>query len=132
MDNNNQTQPQQPQATQAMDPGALGQTPNVPGQPVTLERPNPGSMDNTPTKEPSSNKTVIMIVTILIIAVILAIGGYYLYMNSQTGQPKTEETTMTKPTPTPSIDQMEGELNAVNVEDVDKEFTQVDQDLQKL
>jgi flagellar basal body-associated protein FliL len=123
LDNSNPTPPIQSQPT----PQPMGQPTQ---QPVTLEQQNSQQMGNVsaPEGQRSSNKIIIFVVIALVLT-ILAVGGYYLYMNSQATEQGAKESQLPQATVSPTE---EDQLNAINIEEVDKEFTQVDQDLQKL
>ena len=62
------------------------------------------------------------------VLVLLLIGGVYFYMTSDKTRIPVEQTS----TNTPTQESLEDELNKVNVESIDKEFSQVDKDLQTL
>ena len=123
MDNSNQI-PSTPPTPMQPSPQPMGQ------QPVTLTDQNPQQMGNVsaPEDQRSSNKIILFVVTILVV-IILAVGGYYFYMNSQATEQGAKETQLPQATVSPTE---EDELNAINIEEIDKEFTQVDQDIQSL
>lgn len=92
-------------------------TPQSQPDPVVTQIPPAGGEDN---------KMMLWAVVGLVL-VILVVGGVYFYLNSQQ-----------KPSPTPSSDtpqtqeNLENDLNAIKVEDMEKDFSSVDQDLQSL
>lgn len=107
MDNNQTNQP-----TQQPAPA----TPPV-GQPVSGGQPASGN----------NNKMILWLVGGLAV-IILVFGLIYFYLSSQ-------KKPQIKPTPTPSPqaqENLESELNSVDVNNLDTEFTTVDQDLENL
>jgi hypothetical protein len=132
---NNTNQPTQPSISSQET-----SQPKIPDQqPVTLEQPSPAQPTNAnPDQSASSNKPILVFVILTILVVVLAVGGYYYYFNSKKSEepaPSPQNTTqapIATPTPPPTLNQMEQEVNSMNIEDTDGEFTQVDQDLQNL
>lgn len=103
-----------------MDNNNLTQQPAVPQTPIA---PEPPSGD--------SNKMVLWLVIGLVIVVVL-VGGIYFFLSKQ--QTKTTETTTVQTTPQPqdTVDALDKDLNALNVENADSDFASVDQDLEQL
>lgn len=94
--------------------------------------PNPQVMQPAPggiEQSAKSNENKMMLWLILgLVVIILVVGGIYFYMS---GQQKAQ----TQPTPTPAAkveENLENELNALDVGDLDQEFSEVDKDLQGL
>lgn len=73
---------------------------------------------------PAKGKTMWLIA--LLVIIILLIGATYLYQSSQ------QKVSQPSPTTTTSEVSLESELNSINVEDIEGEFSAVDQDLQSL
>lgn len=98
--------------------------------PVQASQPTPNVVQPPPppAKESGdSNKTMVWFVGGLVL-VILVVGVIYLFLSSQ-------QKSQTAPTPSPKAaveENLEQDLNAVNIEDIEDEFTTVDQDLQSL
>ena len=64
-----------------------------------------------------------------LVAIILIVGGIYFYLSSQQKLEQTQPT----PTQTPKVQEnLENELNALDVGDLDQQFQEVDKDLQSL
>lgn len=119
MDNNQTKQPTQP--TQQAAPS----TPPA-GRPASGGQPATNTVQQT-APEGNNNKMILWLVGGLAV-VILVFGGIYFYLNSQ-------KKTQPQPTPTPSPqvqENLEKELNAIEVNDLDAEFSTVDQDLENL
>lgn len=96
------------------------QQPVVPQQPVT----------NVVQESPKGNKMLWIIVGLVV--VILVVGGVYWYMGQQKGA-STKTKASPKPTATTqSVDALEKDLNSTSLDDLDKEFSSVDTDLQGL
>ena len=99
-------------------------------QPVSptpeVMQPAPGGIEQSA----KSNESKMMLWLIGgLVAIILIVGGIYFYLSSQ------QKLEQTKPTPTqaPKVQEnLENELNAVDVGDLDQEFLEVDKDLQSL
>lgn len=115
MDNNQTNQP-----TQQTAPA----TPPV-GQPASGGQPPTNIVQ--PASEGNNNKMILWLVGGLAV-IILVFGGIYFYLNSQKKPQPTPA-----PTSTPKAQEnLESELNSVEVDNLDAEFTSVDQDLQNL
>ena len=100
-----------------------------PANPVQASQTTPNVVQPPPipVKEPGDKKTMVWFVGGLVL-VILVVGVIYLFLNSQ-------QKSQTAPTPSPKAaveENLEQGLDAVNIEDVEGEFTTVDSDLQKL
>lgn len=114
MDNDNLTQ--QP-------PAANTPPSQAPAAPQTPIAPEPPSGD--------SNKMVLWLVIGLVIVVVL-VGGIYFFLSKQqasTTETTTVQTTLTSPD---TMDALEKDLNALNIEDAESDFTSIDQDLEQL
>lgn len=97
----------------------------TPPQPTANVAPPPPP----PAKESEDNKKTIMWLVGGLVLVILVVGVIYLLLSSQSPKSKTI------PTPSPRAavqENLEQDLETVNVEDIEGEFTTVDADLQKL
>lgn len=106
----------------------------IPSQPAVAQPPQgtapaPNAVQPpTPAKESGDNNKMMMWFIGGLVLVILIVGGIYLYLNGQ--QQKT-----LAPSPSPKAaaeENLEKDLDAVNVEDIEGEFTTVDKDLQNL
>lgn len=83
----------------------------------------------TPAKESGDNKKTLMWFVGGLVLVILIVGGMYLFLSSQ------QQKSQTAPTPRPKAaveENLEEDLDTVNIEDVEGEFTTVDSDLRNL
>lgn len=106
MENSNQVNPAQP-----VEP-----TPTTQPTPVVV-----------PPAEPEGSNKMVLWLLLGLVAIVLVVGGIYLYLSQQQGA----ETTVTQPTPTPVAEEnLENELNAIDVAESDQDFTAIDQDLQ--
>ncbi len=120
MDNNllNQTAPQ-PVPT-VPQPSVGGTVPPPPKQPANVVQ-APADGGEQP---PQSKKMILMLVGGLILVLVL-IGGAYLYV-SRSGTTQNQTQTVQQQ------DTLETELNQINVEDLESEFSTVEADLQNL
>lgn len=81
-----------------------------------------------PVKGPSDNNKMMMWFIGGLVLVILIVGGIYLYLNNQ-----QQKTPTLSPSPKAAAEEnLEKDLDAVNVEDIEGEFKTLDQDLQNL
>lgn len=116
MENNNQTQ--QSPAVNTIPP----QAPTTPQTPIAPEPPSG-----------ESNKMVLWLVIGLVVIVVL-VGGIYFFLSKQqstetgTKQPVVQVT----PKPQDTVDALDKDLNALNIESSDSDFASIDQDLQQL
>lgn len=122
MDNN--PTPQAPAATQ---PAPVPQ-PVVPQTPPVVATPNSGG----------SNKLVLYFVIGLILIVLL-LAGAYLFMSRQQQAAKNNSTETTPqemvqatPKPQETVDALDRDLSALNIENTDSDFSSIDTDLQQL
>lgn len=70
-----------------------------------------------------------MVWTVVAVVVILIIGGIYFFMNSQKSSAPTGQTS----TQTTKVQEnLDDDLNAIEIGDLDKEFSDVDKDLETL
>lgn len=97
----------------------------APAQAVQLNANDP-PQPQAPFKEDNKKMFLWLILGLLVIVVI--VGGLYMFLS---GQQKVAETTKPQ-VKQESVDSLEKDLDSVNVEEVDKEFTTVDSDLQSL
>jgi len=74
------------------------------------------------------NKMVLWLI-VGVVVVILIVGGIYFFMSSQQKSPSQTAQGTAIPT---KQENLENDLNAVNVSDVDSDFSSVDQDLKNL
>ena len=99
--------------------------------PVQASQPIPNVVQPPPTPAKESvgdNKKTMMWFVVGLVLVILVVGMIYLFLGSQ--QPKSPAP---EPTPKARVEEnLEEDLDAVNVGDIEGEFTTVDSDLQKL
>ena len=104
--------------------------PNPATNPVqAAQQPSIGVVPPQPTSSGNGNNKMLWII-IGLVAVTALVGGIYWYMTSQ-----QKETTTTVPKPSPiseSVDSLEKDLNSTSLDDLDKEFSLVDTDLQAL
>mgnify|MGYP001558009829 CR=1 FL=1 len=101
---------------------AATQTPEV-VQPTQNVVPPP-----KPAVQSEGNNKMMMWLVGGLVLVILVVGVIYLFLNSQQQKSQAPE-----PTPKAAVEEnLEQELDAVNIEDVEGEFKSVDSDLQKL
>ena len=94
------------------------------------------SVPQVPVSElPSGDsKKMILWLVIGLVVVILLVGGIYFLLNQQqTGKSaqQASEQKVIESTPD-TMDALERDLNALNVEDTETDFTSIDQDLQQL
>lgn len=103
---------------------------NLQPQPQQILQPTPSSTPMVPPPGPAeSNKKIIIWLILGLLVIILAVGGIYLYLSSL----QKSETTTSQRTPTPVAEEnLENDLNAIEVGDLEQEFVSVDQDLQNL
>lgn len=78
-----------------------------------------------PQQAPTPVKGKTMWLIVLLVVIILLIGATYLYQSNQ------QKVSQPSPTTTSEVS-LESELNSINVEDIEGEFSAVDQDLQSL
>lgn len=113
---------QQPPAVNTAPPQAPSSQPSAPQTPI----PDSSSGD--------SNKMILWLLLGLVIVVAL-VGGIYFFLSMQQGgsieQPATEQEVV-QVTPPDTMDALEKDLNALNVENADSDFASVDQDLEQL
>lgn len=83
-----------------------------------------------PIKTAPASKKMILWLILGIAVIVLAAGGIYLYLSRQQTA-KNLRTAVTQ-TPAPVQENLEDELNAVDVENLDQDFSSVDQDLKQL
>lgn len=98
-----------------------------PPAPQTPIAPEPSSGD--------SNKMVIWLIVGLVIIIVI-VGGIYFFLSSRQAATNTGTTqqpvVQVTPQPPDTVDALEKDLNTLNVESADSEFTSIDQDLQQL
>ena len=126
MDNNNPLTPS-PADNPAPTPVAPVATPSTPIQPPAQPVNSPQSAASSVIASSSSkgsNTTKIMMILGILVLVIVAIGGGYLYMTSQN---KPAETQVEQ-----NYDDLESEADSVDIGNVESDFAEVDTDLQSL
>lgn len=104
---------------------------NNPIIPVTPPAP---VISPVPTSDGSGNKMIIFFV-VGFVAIILVVGGIYMYLNMQQAVPEpVAESIITTPVvPKAEVkDPLDVDLEAINVASDEAEFNSVDQDLQSL
>ena len=143
MDNNNPIVPAQG------TPAPIGDIPSTPppvASPVEMPSTLPSETTNIPpaastvstdvgnsTSNPKNNTgKMVMLITALIILVLGLLGGSYAYMTKATSVPAPVPRVITEPTPASSSSNFQKDLNAIDTGDVDKDFIQVDTDIQGL
>lgn len=97
---------------------------NVSPNPQVMQ-PATGGIEQSP--KSNESKMVLWLIGSLVL-IILVVGGIYFYLTSQ-------QKAQIQPTPTPAAkvqENLENELNALDVGDLDQEFSEVDKDLQGL
>lgn len=116
MDNNQTNQPTQQTAPPTPATNIV--------QPASTQRGEPAA---TQPASGNNNKMILWLVGGLAV-IILVFGLIYFYLNSQK-KPQIKPT----PTPSPQVQEnLESELNSVEVNNLDTEFSTVDQDLENL
>lgn len=97
--------------------------------PVQTSQPTPNALQPpVPAKESGDNNKMMMWFIGGLVLVTLIVGGIYLYLNS-----RQQKTLTPAPSPKAAVEEnLEKDLDAVNVEDIEDEFTTVDKDLQNL
>ncbi len=134
MDNNNPTQPAPPTANAApIDPTA-------PVQPSVSQTPQSAAAPQTPTSPaPTSeeSKKPVLWLIIGLVVVIALVGGIYFFLSRQqaasTAQKATEQPIVQTPQKAPdTVDALDRDLSALNIDNTDADFASVDSDLQQL
>lgn len=93
---------------------------------VSTPQSEPVVMQVPPTPAPPKSKTMWLIIGLVII--LLVIAGIYLLQSRQ----KAGQSSKASPSPVAATDNLEQDLNAINLSDIEQEFSVVDQDLQSL
>lgn len=92
--------------------------------------PQPAPAPTSPPVEEGNSKMVLWLIGGLIV-VIIVVGGIYWYLSSQAAKQALQQ--VKTPTPvTKEETSLESDLDAVQVGDIDSEFTEVDKDLESL
>ncbi len=120
VDNNPLTQSQAPENPQMQGVPPQGQTQPQFVTPVP-QMPKSESGD--------SKKMIVYLIVGLLVVGSLVFGIYYFISNQQKA---TDTSQKSAPKQEESVDTLETEIDAVSVDDIDKEFTSVDSDLQNL
>ena len=84
----------------------------------------------TPKSEGGDSKKMILYLVIGLLVIGGLVFGIYYYMSNQ--QKSTDTSQKEAPKQAESVDTLETEIDAVSVDDIDKEFSSVDSDLQSL
>lgn len=115
---------------QSFPPADAGRNPNQTTDPVqAVQQPPTGVVPPQPASNNNGNNKMLWIIIGLVV-VILLVGGIYWYM---TNQQKATTTTVSQPTPiSESVNTLEKDLNSTSLDDLDKEFSSVDTDLERL
>lgn len=105
---------------------------NTPPAQVPPQPPVP----QVPVTEPTGDsKKMILWLVIGLMVVVALVGGIYFFLSSQqagnTEQPVAEKKVV-QTTPPDTMDALERDLSALNIEDTENDFTSIDQDLQQL
>lgn len=116
----------------------MDNNPTQPVQPVANNMPNPQTANPnmmapqpvTPAPEGKNNKTILLSLIGLVV-IILVVGGIYLYFSNQQKVPQSK-IPAEPPKAADATQSLENDLDSVSVDDLDKEFSTVDQDLQSL
>lgn len=119
------------ESNQLTQPVAANTAPAKP-EVASSAAPNPQVMQPAPggiEQSAKSNESKMMMWLIGgLVVIILVVGGIYFYLSSQ-----QKAQTQPSPTPAPKVQEnLENDLNALNVGDLDQEFSEVDKDLQGL
>lgn len=127
---NKQSLPTGKQSLPTNNPQQTGQQagPGVPLQP-TIDP--PGTVTDQP--KGGSGKGIWVIVSVVVL--ILAIGGVYWYKNSSqktSGASSSTTNVAQNANTSQSVDSLDKDLNSTSLDDLDKQFTQVDTDLGSL
>lgn len=100
--------------------------PVQPVEPTPITQPTPIVVP--PTEPEDGNKMVLWLILGLVV-IALVVGGVYIYFSRQ--QPA--ETVGTQQSPAPAAEEnLENDLNAIDVGNIDQDFSAIDQDLQNL
>lgn len=92
-----------------------------------MNPPDPALGPNMAKAQSDGNKMMWLILAVIV--VLLVIGGVYYYMNSNKPAVPTGKT----PAQTTKVEEnLEDDLNKIKLEDLDKEFSEVDKDLKNL
>lgn len=70
-----------------------------------------------------------------LVIIVLVVGGIYFFLSRQQATIQTlqpESTVQVTPKPQDTIDALDRDLNALNIENADSDFASIDQDLQQL
>lgn len=106
---------------------------NTPQVPVP---PQP-SVPQVPVSEPpsgDSNKMMLWLVIGLVV-IIVVVGAIYFFLNQQRTENSTKQTAeqaVVQVTPPDTMDALEKDLSALNIEDAEADFAPIDQDLGQL
>ncbi|MDP3758246.1 MAG: hypothetical protein Q8Q86_00860 [Candidatus Daviesbacteria bacterium] len=107
----------------------------VPEAPVANTPPQP-SIPTQPVVPEESNKMVLWLVIGLIV-IIAVVGGIYFFFNNQQAATNTQKVTenpivQSTPKPPDTVDALDRDLSAINVDDAEVDFVSIDSDLQQL
>ncbi len=116
-----------------------GGLPNMQQPPQASVPQAPLASTNTPTA-PFSEKKILMWFGIGFLVIAIIVGGAYFYLSRQQSTPTGTITQVSnpqpvvQPTPKPedTVDALDRDLSALNLEDTSSNFTSVDEDLEQL
>lgn len=84
----------------------------------------------TPNSQNTNNSKVVLWLIVGLMVIILAVSGIYWYLSKQ--QAANQSTPKSTSQPTASLDSLVSELDLIDVQAQDADFTSVDEDLQRL
>lgn len=114
-------------------PQTAGTSPQMQAAPPQATAPQPQFVTpdpQTPKSEGGDSKKMILYLVIGLLVVGGLVFGIYYFISNQQKTPDTSQ--KSAPKQTESVDTLESDINAVGVDDIDKEFSSVDSDLQSL
>lgn len=126
MDNNQPAGGNQP----VNNPQPVPPPPTSPGVPLQPTIDPPGTAVQQPKGSPGKGIWILVVVILLI----LAAGGIYWYKSNRqiANNPSTTDQVAQNPSSPPSVDSLDQDLNSTSLDDLDKQFSQVDTDLGSL
>ena len=114
------------------------QVPNMAAASVNSAPQSMGPQITTPTpplptdpKPASSEKKMALWLIIGLVIIVIIVGGIYFYLSNQQ-KPLQSNLPVEGPKTTAASENLENDINNVNVDEVDKNFSQVDKDLGSL
>lgn len=123
MDNNNPNPVQPMQQPQPVQQGAQ-----------TLVSPQPNTTTPPPvaSQQPEDNKKMIFWLIGGLVIVILLVGGIYWFLSRQQAESETAQQAQVTQAPIQTEPTLEEELGSVQIDEIEAEFSQVDNDLENL